>query len=369
MSRIQTNVAANNAYRNLSITSAGLEKSIQKLSSGFRINRASDDAAGLAIANRLRSDIRSLQAAQRNAAQATAMLQIADGAVNTISTMVDRLKELATQANSASIGTEANKLSAEYKKIVDEIDRIVSTTKYQGTTLLNGSFGSTLNTASTALAVAAVEKIDVSGASAGSYTINGGGTTATMTNGTVTQVVTGLPASGAGAVAFSRFGITVQLKASYAGNALVLDGTNVTVGATTTANFMVSSSGSYAGNDLVSLGTVDLRVSTLGLSTAANALDTQAGAQAQLAALDTATGIINDAIGAIGAALSRFDYATSNVASTVQNFSAAESVIRDADMAYEMTVFTKNQILQQAGTAMLAQANQAPQAILQLLRG
>src|SRR5512147_35608 len=101
MSRIQTNTAANTAYKNLSMTSGLLEKSIAKLSSGFRINRSADDAAGLAIANKLRSDVRSLQAAQRNAAQGTAMLQIADGAINTISGMLDRLKELATQANSA----------------------------------------------------------------------------------------------------------------------------------------------------------------------------------------------------------------------------------------------------------------------------
>ncbi len=370
MSRIQTNIAANTAYRNLSATSNQLEKSIQKLSSGFRINRASDDAAGLAIANKLRSDTRSLQAAARNAAQGTAMLQIADGAVGTIATMLDRLKELATQANSASVGSEAPKLSAEYKKLVDEIDRIVTTTKYQGSTLLNGSMGATVDAGSTALAATGVSSITLNGAAAGTYTVAAAASAATLTASTGSQIVTGISTTANGAVNFSMFGITINGGSSWVG-AAALDGDNITVGASTTANFMVSSSGNYASatGDLVSLSAIDVDVATLGLSTAANALDTQTGAQAQLSAIDTAISTINTAIGDLGAAMNRMEYASSNVASLIQNVQAAESTIRDADMAAEMTTFTKNQILQQAGTAMLAQANQAPQTILQLLRG
>lgn len=369
MSRIQTNVSANGAYRNLSTTSAGLDKSIQKLSSGFRINRSADDAAGLAIANKLRADTRALQAAARNTAQGTAMLQIADGAINTISSMLDRAKELATQANSASVGTEAGKLNAEFQQLVSEIDRIVATTNYQGTTLLNGSFGSTLNSQSSALAVASVGGISVSGATAGSYTVTGDATTATMTNGSVTQVVS-TPGAGAGSVSFSQFGITFDLKASYAGDADVFNNTTVTVGATTSASFQVSSSASYGGNDVISLSTIDLRATNAaGLNLGSLNLNSASAAQTALGRIDTAIGTVNTAIGTVGAALNRFDYASANVASTIQNVSAAESTIRDADMAFEMTVFTKNQILQQAGTAMLAQANQAPQAILSLLRG
>ncbi|HXE56691.1 MAG TPA: flagellin [Gemmatimonadales bacterium] len=365
MSRIQTNVAANNAYRNLSVTSQGLEKSIQKLSSGFRINRAADDAAGLAIANKLRSDVRSLQAASRNAAQGTAMLQIADGAIGTISQILDRMKELATQANSASIGNEAGKLDAEYQKLLAEIDRIVNTTQYQGKTLLNGSFGVTVNTSSTALAASNVTGITTNAAAAGSYTIASDSSSATLTAATGTQIITGL--STGSHLNFSKFGITVVGNANL--DASALNGTNITLGATSTADFMVSSSGQYSlgTGDLVSLSAVDVRTSTLGVS--GTNLNSQSSAQTALAAIDTAIGKVNTAIGDLGAAMNRMDYASSAVATMIQNASAAESVIRDADMAYEMTVFTKNQILQQAGTAMLAQANAAPQQILSLLRG
>lgn len=368
--RIQTNVAANNAYGNLSKTGMALDKSIAKLSSGFRINRSADDAAGLAIANKLRSDVRSLQSAQRNAAQGSAMLQIADGAINTVSSMLDRLKELATQANSASIGAEAPKLSAEYQKITQEIDRISATTKYQGASLINGTFGATVDAGSTVLAVAGVANVTLNGAAAGAYTLTAGGTTATLAAASGSQIVTGVSAAANGSVTFDKFGITVNGTASW--NPATSPVGNITVGATTTADFMVSSSGAYGagGNDLVSISAANLNLSVAGLAltTGGTVLDTKAGAAAELTKIDTAIGKVNAAIGDVGAALNRFDYATANTTSTIQNFQAAESTIRDADMALEMTLFTKNQILQQAGTAMLAQANQAPQTILKLLQ-
>ncbi|MBK8005943.1 MAG: hypothetical protein IPK12_19005 [Gemmatimonadetes bacterium] len=366
--KIQTNVSANNAYRNLAATSTSLSKSIEKLSSGFRINRSADDAAGLAIANKLRSDIRSLQAAQRNASQATAMLQIADGSINTISTMLDRAKELATQANSASIGSEAQKLSSEYDKITAEIDRIVATTKYQGAALIDGTFGATVNSSSTVLATAGVAGVTLNGAKSGSYTLTAGGTTATLAAATGSQIVTGVSNSAYGSVTFDKFGITVNGTASWAAATSPVG--NLTVGATTQADFMVSSSGAYGGNDLVSVSasTLNLSVSALTLTTGASALNSMTTASAELTKIDAAIAKVNAAIGDLGAALNRFDYSSTNITSVIQNFTAAESTIRDADMAQEMTVFTKNQILQQAGTAMLAQANQAPQTILKLLQ-
>ena len=145
---------------------------------------------------------------------------------------------------------------------------------------------------------------------------------------------------------------------------------NLTVGATTQADFMVSSSGAYSGSDLVSVSasTLNLSVSALTLTTGASALNSMTTASAELTKIDAAIAKVNAAIGDLGAALNRFDYSSTNITSVIQNFTAAESTIRDADMAQEMTVFTKNQILQQAGTAMLAQANQAPQTILKLLQ-
>jgi flagellin len=277
MSRINTNTAAYGAYRNLTATGQKMEKSIEKLSSGFRINRAADDAAGAAIANDLRATGRSLQAAQRNASQANAVLQIADGAVSTIATILDRMKELATAAASDSSGDNGRtNLDAEYQQLVLEIDRIASTTTYQGTALLDGTY---------------------------------------------------------------------------------------------TGTFLVSSSGDYAGNDSITIDGSTLDMSSATLTGGVGDLTSLGNAQTELDAIDTAIAAVGTAIGVIGAGQSRIEYASANVGATFENVQAAESVIRDTDMAYEMTQFTKFQILQQAGTAMLAQANQAPQSILRLLQG
>src|SRR5690606_9921530 len=146
--RIQTNLAALSAQRNLGVTNAALQVSTTRLSSGFRINRAADDAAGLSIANQMRGDIRSLQTAQRNASQAGSVLQIADGATSTISSILDRMKELATQAASDNTTPDARgKLQDEFFQLQGEIDRIVQSTKFQGKTLLDGSFGLGLDAA------------------------------------------------------------------------------------------------------------------------------------------------------------------------------------------------------------------------------
>jgi flagellin len=270
MSVINTNIAANNAFLNLSRTGSMMEKSIQKLSSGFRINRSADDAAGAAIANSLRATGRSLQAAQRNATQANAVLQIADGAVQTVASILDRMKELATQAASDNTGADGRtNLDAEYQALVLEIDRIASTTSYQGTQLADGTGG--------------------------------------------------------------------------------------------TLTFLVGSSGDYAGNDTVTVDAdaVDLTSGTL-LGSVGDLTDL-GNAQTELDAIDGAITAVGTAIGVIGAAQSRIEFAQSNVAITLQNVVAAESSIRDADLAQEMTQFTKAQILQQA--------NQAPQTVLTLLRG
>ena len=143
--RIQTNVSALSAQNKLAVTQSALQTSTTRLSSGFRINRAADDAAGLSIANQMRGDIRSLQTAQRNASQAGSMLQIADGATGTIASILDRMKELATQAASDNTSDSARgKLQDEFSQLQSEIDRIVQSTNFQGKTLLDGSFGVTL---------------------------------------------------------------------------------------------------------------------------------------------------------------------------------------------------------------------------------
>lgn len=360
MSVIQTNAAANSAYRNLSMTSTMLERQITKLSSGYRINRSGDDAAGLAIANKLRAESRSLQQASRNASQANSLLQIADGAVSTISGILDRMKELATASNSTTIGTQRDKLDAEFQSLKSEINRIAATTQYQGSALVNGTLGNTVTGGSY------VGQTSLNGTAAGTYTFTDTAGVATLSSaagaGQITQTLA-MP-SGAGTYNFDRLGITVTNAAGY--TAHDVDAQTIVVAGSAVA-FQVSSSGSYAANDLVSFGSVNLTTAALGIS-ASSVGTSAANAQAALSALDTAIDAANTAIGTIGAAQSRIEFASANVATATQNVIAAESTIRDADMALESTAFTKYQILQQAGTAMLAQANASAQTVLNLLR-
>lgn len=372
--RINTNVSALNALRNLSTTEDAVSKSMQKLSSGFRINRAGDDAAGLGIANKLRADVRAAGAASRNAEQAGSVLQIIDGATGSVQQILERMKELATQSNSDSVDSNARtRINQEFTDLRSEIGRIVSTTKFQGQALLNGGFGATVDSASTVTASGnAFQTVALSGAAAGSYTLtNTAAGKLVLTDGTTSQTAT-LGASGQQSVAFSNFGITLTTTSSYNNTATTAaaggaaGGLNITVAAGS-GSFMVSASGSGS-SDKITLAAVDLRTDASHLNLDASALDTAANAASAITAIDSAIDSVNTFVGKIGAAENRVDYAISNVKTTIQNYSAAESVVRDVDMAQEMTSFSKNQILAQAGTAMLAQANQLGAGVLQLLK-
>jgi flagellin len=368
--KIQTNTAANYALGYTRANAAATERSIQKLSSGFRINRAGDDAAGLAIANKLRADGRSLAQAQKNASQASAMMQVIDGAAQTISGILDRMKELATQANSDNVGDQRDKLNTEFSNLKSEIQRIVDTTKYQGKSLINGDFGNTYNTSaatSTVLAAATgVTHVRLDGAKAGTITFTDTAGSILADNGAgVTQTVTGGAANKW--MSFDKLGVSIELGAGYvAGNA---DGALVITQGASGGSFMVSSSGSYSANDRIDLTNINLNTTGAGTLNITGDITSLANAATMLTTLDTSINTLNTALGNIGAAQSRLDVAGANVATMHQNTVAAESTIRDADMAFEMTQFTKNNILQQAAQSMLAQANQNPQGILQLLRG
>ena len=271
--RINTNVAAFNAHRQLAKSDSALGTSLERLSSGLRINKAKDDVAGLAIANSFRTEVRGLRVAQQNVSQATAMLQVADGAGNQIEGILERLKELATSAasdNTSDAGRAS--LNDEAGELISEINRIAGDTSYQGTQLIDGTGGS---------------KEFMIGSSNG-------------TNDTIT-----------------------------------VDFSNVDFDATK-----------------LSIDSLDIK----GRSDAENALKT----------IDNAVSTAGVAMGNIGAAQSRLSFASANLANTIENLAASESTIRDADMAFEMVAFTRNQIMMQAGTAMLAQANMAPQSVLSL---
>ena len=378
--RINTNVAALNAQLNLGKTEKAVTSSMEKLSSGFRINHASDDAAGLGIANKLRNDIRSLTQASRNAEQATAMLQVAEGATQTVATILDRMKELAAQAASSNSGDRVG-LQAEFDTLRQEIGRIVSTTTYGGNKLVDGTLGTKYDAAAGGTTIDANANVQTStitggSAKAGTYSVDVvDGTHLSMTDASGNVQVVTVAATGAQSVVFDRFGISFSTGASFdtaaAGTSFGGGSDDIVIAAgASAAEFLVSSSGSYANNDLVKLsGSIDISTGATGLNIGTSDISTQAGGQAALTALDAAVTKVNTAISTIGATQSRIEFASQNVKTTLQNFSAAESTVRDLDMAEEMTKFSKNQILSQAGTAMLAQANQSGQGVLQLLRG
>jgi flagellin len=362
--RIQHNIAALNAHRNLMTSDAGLSKSLERLSSGYRINSAKDDAAGLAISQTFRADIASVKVAQRNISEANALLQTAEGAMDTIANILTRMKELATQAASANVGGDVTKVSAEYNALVSEIDRIADSTKYAGVALVNGSFNAG-NTTDEWDSIANIYDVTATNAATGAYTCTAVGAALTLTKDGVSETQTLTDGGGtAGSVNFSTLGVSFSYTGAMVATtaAAALAAADITVDAGTTAAFQVGYEETTQSQLGVSLG--DANTAILGVAN--DDISTSALAYAALSTIDSAIATLAGSRGDIGAYQNRLSYASSNLSITLENFTAAESVIRDVDMAAEMTTFTKNQILLQAGTAMLAQANMAPQMVLSL---
>jgi len=371
--RIQNNISALNTNRNMSISSDNFNKSLEKLSSGYRINSAKDDAAGLAISQGFRADIASTKVAQRNISEANSLLQTAEGAMSSVGDILTRMKELATQAASANAATDIGTVSNEYNTLVEEINRIANSTQYAGTNLTNGGFGSTAsNTVTGWNAISDIYDVNVSSATTGAYTItySATGDTLTVTNAEGTSQTKSLAhtAGTGGEIDFDRLDISFKytgaMVADTLGAALAAADTDVVAGATGSSAFQIGynkDTNSQLGVSIDSITTTTLGVGTGDISSASNAYNA-------LLTIDTAIDRLSASRAEIGSYQNRLGYAASNLAVTLENATAAESVIRDVDMASEMTTFTKNQILVQAGTAMLAQANQAPQNVLSLLK-
>jgi flagellin len=265
--RIQTNVEAFNAQRQLTANSDRLSKAMEKLSSGYRINRASDDAAGLGISEKMRGQIGGLAQANRNAGDAVSLVQTGEGALNEVHSMLQRVRELAVQYKNGTLSTtDRNAIQSEVNQLASEIERIGTDTEFNGTKLLN-----------------------------------------------------------------SAATVTFQVGAS--------DGQQISV------------------------ATI-----SVGAQVASAAFALSAGGASDIDEIDTAINNVSAARATFGAVQNRLEHTMSNIASYQENLTASESRIRDADMASEMVNFTKLQILQQAGTSMLSQANQAPQGVLSLLR-
>ena len=268
--RINNNVEAFNAHRQLVGTSNKMQKAMERLSSGYRINRAADDAAGLAISERLRSQVRGLGQAQRNAQDAVSLVQTAEGSMSEVHAMLQRVRDLAVQFNNGTLSdTDKAAITGEVAQLCNEISRISSQTKFNGISLLSGGAA-----------------------------------------------------------------ITFQVGAE--------DGQTLSVNA----------------RQLFGAGsTYDVDSAIFNFS-----------GTVTLASIDATINNVSTARGAFGSVQNRLEHTLNNLASYEENLSASESRIRDVDMAAEMVKFTKYQILQQAGTSMLAQANSAPQSVLSLLR-
>jgi flagellin len=272
--RINQNIMAFNAYRNVANTNNQMGKSLEKLSSGFRINRAADDAAGLVISQDLRAQVSGLKQATRNAQDGISVVQTAEGAMNEVNAMLQRMRDLAVQsANGSNSQAARSAADAEFTALRTEITRIGSATTFGGLNLLNGSaFGSAVN-------------------------------------------------------------------------------------------FQI---GANAG-DIIGVAIAGLNSATNVAALASATVASASGASAAITALDSAISEVSTSRGSLGALQNRFESAINSLQVATENVSASESRIRDTDMAMEMTNFTRNQILLQAGTAMLGQANQLPQSVLRLL--
>ena len=384
--RIQNNMASLNSLRHLSNTSSMLNKSLERLSSGYRVNSAADDAAGMAGSMRFRAEIVSLKQASRNAQEATSLLQVAEGAMSQVDLILKRMKELATQAASGNAGADLAKIDAEATALEEEIDRIVGFTEYNGTTLLDGNFGSVGISSGqiTNLGGAqGVENIDVASAQATTnYVIttvtSGGGDgvlkmEASINGSTVSQTLTLTPTTSLSenddyTFNFSSLGVQITVNDAFFTAASASSfAASLTTGGLGEATFQIgdkNEANSQLGFNIDELGTGNLN----GGSALTVDLSSQSAAQSALGDIDNSISFLAGKRGDLGALINRFTYAQSNLAVSIENKTASESIIRDVDMAAEMSDFTKNQILIQSGTSMLAQANLAPQNVLSLLR-
>ncbi|MDZ4282437.1 MAG: flagellin, partial [Hydrogenophaga sp.] len=378
-----------NAQRNLNTSQSSMQVALQRLSSGLRVNSAKDDAAGLAIASRMESQVRGMNMAVRNANDGISLAQTAEGALGKVGDMLQRMRELAVQsANATNNADDRSALNAEVTQLKQEIQRVAETTNFNGTKLLDGSFtaknfqvgansGDTITVASLAnaqtanigsttyatdtLAVGTATNLDA--VTAGNITIQdaagnavsiGALGTATSPAERLGQIAAGINnvsgQTGVNAFISDTGALTLTSKNTIQADAIAVDGTQVA--------------------DLAALGLTTNAGVTAAASAGINDLDVSsyAGAALALEQIDSALNTINSSRGDLGALQSRFENAVSNIQIQAENLSAARGRIVDADFAKETSNLSRSQILQQAGTAMVAQANQAPQGVLSLLR-
>jgi len=399
--RINHNIQALNAYRQLSQNQATVSKHLEKLSSGLRINRASDDAAGLAISEKMRSQIRGLGTAERNALDGISLIQTAEGALDSMHSILQRMRELAVQsANGTLEDQDRSQIQNEINQLTTELDRISTSTEFNKRVLLDGSISSdyegveldpesNVNYGGTGLSdlkialdsqldpnkTYTIEVKDDSGVFKATLMEDGAAITSDI------PIVSGQSYDFGNGVAFS------------VGNSIQEDKVAFDVISTTADKSLFMQIGANEGQGM-SIGISNMSARELGLASdgaenngdydrfikdpnrentgepyqyVLNLSDAKS-AGAALDKLDEAITKVSTERSKLGAIQNRLEHTTTNLSQTSENLTAAESRIRDADMAIEMANFTKNNIINQAATAMLAQANQLPQGILQLLK-
>lgn len=410
---INTNVMSLNAQRNMLKSSGDLANSMQRLSTGLRINSAKDDAAGLAISSRMTGQIRGMNQAVRNANDGISLVQTAEGALQTVSDNLQRVRELAVEStNSSNTAADRTALDTEAKSLLKEINRVASQTQFNGQNLTDGSFGSgifqvgansaqtitvgTLTNATTT-AMGRVQHATASGLANANFD-NGAGKVysdsalTTLASGTgngisdLSAVVAGSitikdangnaidigALSAAGSVK-ERMGQVVEAinNVSTPTGVSAYVETNATTGAQTiklTSTHDITVGGTDDGSKTgIATGTAQTASESEALDKLS--IDTYAGADLAIKQVDAALKKVNSDRASMGALQSRFESAVTNLTTSSENLSSARSRIQDADFAAETANLTRAQILQQAGTAMLSQANSAPQSVLSLLKG
>jgi len=433
--RINHNIAAINTYRQLTRSTATLERSLERLSSGLRINRAADDVAGLSISQRMRAQVAGLQQASRNASQAINLVQTAEGALNEIHDILTRMRELAVEAASDNISeSDRASLHNEFDQLRSEITRIAESTEYNNVKLIDGSFtrnqvnwtatGNLTQYGVQELIPSNIQNSDLFGgnqiinsttqqavdtsqyqvrynfafsdtASDGQLTLqlssitivnrSTGSTVDTLTynstdnkwEGTTYEVSGGssqitsqtviyynAPDNGDTlTLNFDKLGVAIKLNDSYDDGDL--DGVNLVVDGDGRKLFQVGADSDS--NNTIGISLSSVTAAALGLSD--SDLTTLINARNAIDEVDSAIETINTQRAQLGAIQNRLNFTISNLDNIAQNIQASESTIRDADFAQEITNFTKSQILVQAGTAMLAQANTISQNVLSLLQG
>ncbi|WP_407344571.1 flagellin [Pengzhenrongella phosphoraccumulans] len=392
---VNTNVAALNAYRNLNTTQNDLSKSLEKLSSGFRINRAADDAAGLAISEGMRSQIGGIKMGVRNAQDGISLVQTAEGALNETHSILQRMRDLSVQAsNGGALNQDAkDNIQTEITQLKSEVSRIADTTTFNGQKLLDGSYSGTFQVGANAGETISVGVSTVmSSAGLGVSGVDVSKVAANAAKATVTNAVAGTPGK---LDAFKdSAGVALDLKAN-AADYDKLNGT-VTIGSKSfdlgSVKYGVSDTAAVRGGklqtaldtafgsgvavvDLTTAGTLTFTGPAVPASPTASQLAAVtpqfaqvSGASSAITAIDTAIKTVSTTRSDLGAVQNRFEHTINNANVAVENLTASESRIRDTDMASEMIKFTRSQILSQAGTAMLAQAKSIPQGVLQLLQ-